>query len=82
MVVCSYDFVEATWRRPHELADAIAAWREGQIERDEIPKRRPVAALPTEVWKMINKPWKRLVLDDCRAIIDRDCAQHQAVKEL
>jgi SNF2 family DNA or RNA helicase len=87
VVVCSYGFLEANLRELERKKAYFGYYRERlrerQFEEPDLAKpTRAVTALFTEVWKITNRPWKHVVLDEAQLVSKRDGVRHRAIKKL
>lgn len=82
VVVCSYEFVDAN-RRPKEAYErAVQQYRETGAIDSMSSLKKPTTSLHSELWRLINRPWKRVVLDEAQVVSKRGKPRHESVKML
>jgi SNF2 family DNA or RNA helicase len=81
VAVTSYEFVEQSGRQKLAFPEAINAFSNDQEGR--IPKpSRPTTALHSEVWEIVDIPFKRVILDEAHRVNKRNKVRHEAIKRL
>lgn len=78
IVVVSYEFLESSYRGIRDFPKQVAKYK---AEGGKAPKR-PHSALFSELWKRINMPIKRLVLDEAQRVKNANGARHTAAAAL
>lgn len=80
VIVCSFEFVGSSYRYKKEFPEEINHYLT-QDRTTQVPQR-PTAALYSELWKLLNLPIKRTVIDEAHKVNKRKGARHQAIKAL
>ncbi|KAH8422322.1 uncharacterized protein LDX57_000079 [Aspergillus melleus] len=78
IVIVSYNFLGASHRANLNFAEMFSRY-----VRCERPRpSRPICALTSDVWKLVNLPFKRVILDECQKVKNEKGVWYNAVKSL
>jgi SNF2 family DNA or RNA helicase len=84
IVVVTYEFLETSLRPVQAFKSDIEAYvnatRAGR-KKAPLPKR-PTSALFSPLWKVIQRPWKRTILDEAQNASKRFGKRHQGILHL
>ena len=80
VLVCSYEFVEASSRKARNLPDELTKYN-NRSRVGEGPKR-PNAGISSGFWHQLGIPIKRLILDEVQVVKKRSGVRHKAIMKL
>ena len=81
VIVVSYEFLLKNWEKRCNFETQMTEFRKTSMPMEKAPKR-PTAALFTDFWSMINRPWTRVFLDEVHKVKNHKSKQHEAVLKI
>ena len=82
IVTCSYDFVENSYRAVRDLPDQLHHYLAHYDNPAITHPLRSVSALHAAMWREMDQPIKRLILDEVQVANKRHGSRHIAIKNL
>lgn len=83
IIICSYEFLESSYRGLQRAKLKFDQFRKtSATTQNSLPPKRPTSALFSDIYRMINRPWKRVFLDEAQVVSKRGARRHDAIKSL